>query len=106
MEFRRPGEYEPVTRTGGSQSAVPESWAPAPEDQLWTKSEKPSPEGSSSPGLANTTAKTTNEIWSTRRGHVLSFSEVEEARRFESALRERVRALVQNNEKELAIQVD
>jgi hypothetical protein len=50
MEFRRPGEYEPLTRTGGSQSAAPESWAPAPEDQLWIKSEKPSPEGSSSTG--------------------------------------------------------
>jgi hypothetical protein len=39
---------------------------------MWTKSEKLSPEGSSSTGLANTTAKT-NEIWSTRRGHVLTF---------------------------------
>ncbi len=36
----------------------------------------------------------------------LSFSEVEEARRFESALRERVRTLVDRNEKELAAQVD
>ena len=36
----------------------------------------------------------------------LSFSEVEEARRFESALRERVRILVQTNEKELVVQVD
>ena len=36
----------------------------------------------------------------------LSFSEVEEARRFESALRERVKILVEANEKELAVQVD
>lgn len=36
----------------------------------------------------------------------LTFSEVEEARRFESALRERVKVLVQTNEKELAVQVD
>lgn len=36
----------------------------------------------------------------------LSFSEVEEARRFESALRERVRILVEANEKELAVQVE
>ena len=36
----------------------------------------------------------------------LSFSEVEEARRFEGALRERVRELVKNNEKELVIQGD
>ncbi|MDQ3172662.1 MAG: hypothetical protein M3Q91_03000 [Acidobacteriota bacterium] len=36
----------------------------------------------------------------------LSFSEVEEARRFESALRERVRILVSKLEQELAVQVD
>jgi hypothetical protein len=36
----------------------------------------------------------------------LSFSEVEEARRFENALRERVKVLVETNEKELAVQVD
>jgi hypothetical protein len=36
----------------------------------------------------------------------LSFSEVEEARRFEGALRERVRELVKNNEKELVVQGD
>ncbi|CAN5714434.1 MAG: hypothetical protein H0T77_16170 [Pyrinomonadaceae bacterium] len=36
----------------------------------------------------------------------LSFSEVEEARRFESALRERVQILVSTPEKELAVQVD
>ena len=36
----------------------------------------------------------------------LSFSEVEEARRFESALRERVRTLVEDNEKELVVRVD
>lgn len=36
----------------------------------------------------------------------LSFSEVEEARRFEGALRERVRELVKNNEKELVAQGD
>jgi hypothetical protein len=36
----------------------------------------------------------------------LTFSEVEEARRFESALRDRVRTLVEANEKVLAVQVD
>ena len=36
----------------------------------------------------------------------LSFSEVEEARRFESALRARVKTLVEANEKELAVHVD
>lgn len=36
----------------------------------------------------------------------LSFSEVEEARRFEGALRERVKALVERNERELSVQVD
>jgi hypothetical protein len=36
----------------------------------------------------------------------LSFSEVEEARRFESALRERVKVMVHSNEKELVVQVD